>query len=362
MNPKLRHQNTLIIFNYTMDESHPLLAHQTELVKALSMKFEKIIVLTGSSNWVPERNHIQVISTNWIQGHNVRNVLRFYASFFGVLLKERRFIVFSHMTLVQSFLAAIPLRITKNPHFLWYAHKQNSFMLRFVGWFSSGVITSTRGSCPIQGNKVTYIGQSINETDFIHESKLELPLTKFVHIGRSDPSKNIELLIETVNRLRHANPEFELTLVGNPSNAKYSLIHDELQRKWRTASREGWLTFSNAVPRNLVPKILSQNHIFIHAYSGSLDKSLIEATMSGLPVATINQEYRNDFGSWESASADLDLEIRAILSKDLDTLASELGRRREIAIKLHSLQHWISLLASVLISNQTTNPSIWPNS
>lgn len=362
MNPKLRHQNTLIIFNYTLDESHPVLAHQTELVKALSMKFEKTIVLTGSANWVPESNDIQVISTNWIQGHNVRNALRFFSKFFSVLLKERRFIVFSHMTLVQSFLTAIPLRITKNPHFLWYAHKKNSVMLRFVARLSSGVITSTRGSCPIYGNKVTYIGQSISETDFFQESNLELPLTKLVHIGRSDPSKNIGLLIETVNKLRHTHPEIKLTLVGNPSNAEYSLIHNELQKKWCTESSEGWLTFSNAVPRNLVPKILAQNHVFIHAYSGSLDKSLIEATMSGLPVATINREYRNDFGSWDSASANLDLEIRAILAKDLDSLASELGRRREIAIKLHSLQHWVSLLASILVSSRTTNPSSWPGS
>ncbi len=37
---------------------------------------------------------------------------------------------------------------------------------------------------------------------------------------------------------------------------------------------------------------------FIHSFQGSLDKTIVEATFLGLPVITINNEYRNIFGSW----------------------------------------------------------------
>ena len=347
---------TLVIFNYTLDETHPALSHQVEVVEALSQYFEKIVVLTGSLNWIPTNNSIQVISSNWIPGQSIRNVIKFYNRLLKVLVREHRFVVFSHMTLVQSFLAAPILKLTRNPHFLWYAHKQDSLMLRIVSFASSGVITSTRGSCPIQNKKIFYIGQSIDELRFSREFPVEPPLTKFIHIGRADPSKNLEIIIETIHKLRSNYPDFTLTFIGNPSTREYSDLYQDLQKKWGSAVTEGWLTFKDATPRRHIPLILSENHIFIHAYSGSLDKTLIEATVAGLPVATLNKEYRNDFGSWRSDSANLFFEIMEILAMDLMELKREVERRRNLAIKLHSLEHWIASLTSILISSPPTVP------
>jgi len=347
---------TLVIFNYALDETHPALSHQVELVEALSENFEKIVVLTGSLNWIPTNNRIRVISTNWIPGQHVRNVLKFYLKFLTVLVRERRFIVFSHMTLVQSFLAAPFLKLSRNPHFLWYAHRQDSLMLRLVSYSISGLVTSTRGSCPIQNKKVFCIGQSIDELKFIREFPVEPPLTNFIHIGRADPSKKLEIIIETIHKLRIDHPELKLTLTGNPSTQDYLNLYMGLQKKWGAAVTEGWLTFTDAAPRGLIPFILSENHVFIHAYSGSLDKSLIEATMSGLPVATLNEEYRNHFGSWKSDSANLFLEIKEILAMDSIGIKKEVERRRNLAIKLHSLEQWINSLTSILISCSATTP------
>ena len=351
-----KEHTTLVIFNYILDENHPALAHQVEVVEALSQYFEKIVVVTGSLNWIPTENRIQVISTNWIPGQRIRNVVKFYNRLFKVLVREKRFVVFSHMTLIQSFLAAPILKLTRNPHFLWYAHKQDSLMLRMVCFASSGVITSTRGSCPIQNKKIFYIGQSIDESRFSREFPVQPPLTKFIHIGRADPSKNLELIIETIHKLRSNYPDFTLTFIGNPSTREYSSHYKDLQKKWGSAVTEGWLTFKDATPRKYIPLIFSENQIFIHAYSGSLDKTLIEATMAGLPVATINKEYRNDFGSWGSESANLFFEIIGILAMDLMALKREVERRRSLAIKLHSLEHWVDSLTSILISSSPTVP------
>ena len=229
-------------------------------------------------------------------------------------------------------------------------------MLRMVSFASSGVITSTRGSCPIQNKKIFYIGQSIDELRFSREFPIEPPLTKFIHIGRADPSKNLEIIIETIHKLRSNHPEFTLTFIGNPSTHEYSNHYQDLQKKWGSAVAEGWLTFNDAAPRRLIPFILSENHVFIHAYSGSLDKSLIEATMSGVPVVTLNGEYRNDFGSWASHSASLSAEILKIITMDSVGLRNEVDRRRTLAIKRHSLGHWVASLTSILISSKSTAP------
>ena len=347
----------MVIFNYALDETHPVLSHQVELVEALAQNFKKVVVITGSLKWTPTDNKIRAHSTNWIQGQNVRNVAKFYFVLFKVLMRERHFVVFSHMTLVQSFFAAPILKLTRKPHFLWYAHKQNSLMLKLVSFTLSGLITSTRGSCPIQTKKVYCVGQSINESNFTREFPVEQPITKFVHIGRADPSKKLELIIETIHKLRLVHPDFELALIGNPSTDHYVRAYESLQEKWESAVTEGWLTFHDSIPRRHIPLILSENHVFVHAYSGSLDKTLIEATMSGLAVATLNKEYQNDFGSWQSDCENLYLEIKEILEINTEGLRKEIERRRQLAIKLHSIDHWVSNLTLILLSPFPTNPS-----
>jgi len=113
----------------------------------------------------------------------------------------------------------------------------------------------------------------------------------------------------------------------------------------------GWLNFRGSIPRSETPKILGGNDIFIHGYQGSLDKTLIEATLVGLPVATINLEYHAEFGVWGSedeSQNSLAKQIEYLKSLTLERLASELKARRDIAVEKHSLEKWIEKLIAVL--------------
>ena len=349
-------QGTLLVFNYTLDESHPALSHQLELVEALSLKFEKIIVLSGSVNWVPSGNNIVVVSTNWVPGHNIRNILNFYRKFLGILFTEPFFAVFSHMTLIQSFLTAPFLRFCKIPHYLWYAHKKNSLMLRFVSVIATGIITSTYGSCPIKTSKVKYVGQSVNEKKFTRDASAKSSLNKLVHIGRADPSKNLNTIIKAVHELRMLYPYLQLTLVGSPSNLANARILQRLQLEWGEDVNQGWLIFLDAIPRQQIPNLLAQNDIFVHAFVGSLDKTLIEATMASLPVATLNTEYQRDFGVWSSVPVDLKEELESILNLNFKHLQVEISERRSLAIRRHSLDHWVNSVSLILANGPIKGP------
>ena len=82
---------------------------------------------------------------------------------------------------------------------------------------------------------------------------------------------------------------------------------------------------------------------------GSLDKTLIEATLSGLPVVTTNPEYLENFGSWiGSDGSSLKEEFLALLTYTRDELANELKRRRDIAANHHSLENWAKQVNQLL--------------
>jgi hypothetical protein len=110
-----------------------------------------------------------------------------------------------------------------------------------------------------------------------------------------------------------------------------------------------WLNFSRSIPRNQFPEKMAENGCFFHAYIGSLDKTLVESTMLGVPVVTINPEYISLFGRWASAgTTNLVEEYRALRSISFKEIEGELARRRMIAVTNHSLTNWTSQLAHLL--------------
>jgi glycosyltransferase involved in cell wall biosynthesis len=120
------------------------------------------------------------------------------------------------------------------------------------------------------------------------------------------------------------------------------------------ATKEGWLHFQPSIPRSEVPQALKKYDAFVHAYSGSLDKSIVEATFVGIPVLTTNPEYLEIFGSWskqERFSVTLENEIEAILNLQMSDIMKEVENRRIIATRGHSLKNWALQISKILARN-----------
>ena len=338
----------LLVLNYVMDRAHPALSHQVDVVEGLARNFATVTVLTGATTYSPKFENITVISSNWVQGKNLRNILNFYYRFFLLIRRKKFSSVFSHMTLVQSALVAPILRALHIKHYVWYAHAKKTFFLSWTYFWADSIITSTRGSCPLQGNKIIYLGQSVDPIQFPERNSLGFPLTKCVHIGRMDRSKNLGEIISSVAELRLKFPSLTLNLVGNPSTPDSVDYVTELKSSWKKELENGWLIFEQAIPRAQVPDKLIQNDIFIHAFSGSLDKSLIEATLTGMPVVTINQEYINEFGTWKDDTISLSSELTALLENSEGHVRSKVHARVLIGVKNHCFTNWISRLTSII--------------
>ena len=116
-----------------------------------------------------------------------------------------------------------------------------------------------------------------------------------------------------------------------------------------------WLSFQENLKRSEIPKCLLKYDIFIHAFRGSLDKSLIEATFTRMPVVTVNLEYLSIFGSWSKNSnseVTLETEVSALLGLTNDQIWKECERRSVIALAGHSLENWTISLVDILKANQ----------
>jgi glycosyltransferase involved in cell wall biosynthesis len=255
------------------------------------------------------------------------------------------------MTEVQSLLLAPFTKVRKKPHFLWYAHAHPSKFLLAAFFLVDGVVTSTSGSCPVRGKKVFKIGQAIDSGNFYRPNLKLDPLNKFCHVGRFDESKGIMQIISAVSVVRKSKNDVKLTLVGSPSNQLQQKYATRIKLESEKKNYSTWVTFTGAMKREEIPSFLESQDVFVHAYKGSLDKTLIEATLLGLPVVTVNEEYLDIFGSWAKnypSNIELGSELDYLIDLDSASRRTEIIRRQTIALSEHSLSSWSRKLSQLL--------------
>jgi hypothetical protein len=346
-------RKNLLVFNYCMDLEDPLLSHQVEAVNELSKYFEKVTVITGRIGLHKVSANVQILSSNWVEGRPMKSGIRFVMLASDFIRRNRNTVVFSHMTEVQSAMLSIPLRVLRMPHFLWYAHTYKSIFLTINHCFANGIITSTKGSCPIKSKKVFSVGQGINIDNFEFSHRKKTNINNLVHVGRFDQSKNISGIIDAVKKIAtYKNLELTFTQIGSPTTKAAHAYFAHAKQEFALAIKEGWLKFQPSIRRSGVSKTLDNYDAFVHSYNGSLDKSIVEATFVGIPVLTTNPEYLAIFGSWSKQDLDsvtLENELEAVLNMPMNDITREVENRRIIAIQGHSLNNWALQISKILV-------------
>jgi glycosyltransferase involved in cell wall biosynthesis len=339
----------LLLFNFVMDLKNPLLSHQIELVNLLATRFEEITVISGKVGFASVKGNVTLLESSWFPGKRIGNIWRLARQALPIIWRGNFDSVFFHMTDVQCAILAPIIRLRGRQQFLWYAHTHKSIYLRWAQFWVNKIITSTPGSCPVKGKKVIPIGQAIDDTKFLPMKISKLNLNHLIHIGRFDESKRIDILIESAAALRRDFEMLRLRILGSPGNPNMHTWADLIKKKYNNLSMRGWLSFSESVQRSEVSTIMRDYGVFFHAYSGSLDKTLIEATMLRMPVVTVNPEYISEFGRWGvNEDFSLESEYKAMRSLTYLELDKELEVRLRHAKLAHSSTLWVEKLSKIL--------------
>ena len=346
-----RSKSRLLIVNHSLDLDDSILSHQASTVLELAEHFPKVLVLTGRIGRFETPANVRVISTRWVNSKRLESALRFQLCGLKALISFRPDVVFTHMADVQAALLAPIVRILGIRHVFWYAHAYKSSYLLFSSIFVNSLVSSTSGSMPIQSKKVHLIGQSIDSRLF-NQAKFSVgSLKSYLHVGRIDRSKQIDLICRVFLGQFDELSTSNLTFIGSSVNQYSESYKKELLKKYKKKIESKTIQFLAPVPRNSLPVIYAQYDVFIHAFSGSLDKSLLEATAVGLPVVTLNSEYITEFGSWGAEGVEnvqLENELSAFLNKTKSEVDLEITRRSNLVRQRHSQDSWISKLVTLL--------------
>lgn len=342
----------LLVINYSMNASDSVFGLQPVVVEHLHPYFSRIDVITNSAPADVGRGVTHIFDLEWRQGKALGNLKKLFKTALMLNSQHKYDVIFYHMTDVHAAVLSPLFRILNKPRqVLWYAHANTSAWLRFSVFFVDSIVSSTKLSFPIETKKLKLLGQAIDTKLFMNKFERDYRETrKLVHIGRIDASKEISTIIESVLKLRHIMQEkICLTFIGDSRSKDGPSYHESLLKKYRDELTSGWLRFLPPVPRSEIPAILLEYDLFIHAFNGSLDKSIVEATMASLPVVTLNIGYREEFGSWSNdVNSDLVQEFLAYMNLSPNARSNILKSRQELAIEKHSFDNWLESLVSIL--------------
>ena len=233
----------LLILTYEMDELSQVFSHQIGIVNELSKSFDKVTVLTGKIGSYKVSPNVRVFSSNWQSGKRLSSAVKFMFVFLRLLILNRFSAIFSHMTSVQAALISPVARILRIKHLLWYTHTSDNFALRVCNLFTNGILTATAGSCPLSSSKVHVIGHSIDTRIFKRKTSLNFPISSFVHVGRFDPSKNIRLIIETLQNFKLTKSDVNFTNIGLPSGEANATYYQNIISEFDRDKNFTWIKF-----------------------------------------------------------------------------------------------------------------------
>lgn len=349
----------LLVYAYSVDFRSQVFSHQLPAIEKIANKFREVIIVVPNyektniaeiSNSFTACKNITIVEFPWNQNSTFKNVFNLIKVTEHLFKVKHIDTVFYFMTESYAAILGPILKLKKVRQVLWYAHASKPLRLILLKPFIDLICSSTAGSIPLKGKKVRLIGQMIDETIFTKNNYAYRFRYRLIHVGRLDPSKQIETLIKAALELHNKFPKIELYLYGSPTNDLGKQYVSALEAKYSKEIEIGLIKIKPPVKRSQLSSLYKNMGVFVHAFQGSLDKTVVEATLSGLPVASLNQEYINEFGSWASQPKSLAAEISSIYQLSQECLRYQVDKRRALALREHSLNQWARKIEEMLNS------------
>jgi glycosyltransferase involved in cell wall biosynthesis len=285
----------LLVINYEMDDDSPVLAWQAEVVRMLSVHFQKVIVLTEKKGSIRLPQNVTVN----LLPRNRRGLLRFnyWFSLFrlviSICLQHRPSACFIHMAHDWAYRLYPVLKLFRVPILLWYAHGTTSTRLRLAHYCSNRVVTSSPEGFRIRSKKVRVIGQGIDVQRF-SGIQSSIDNSDILYVGRISKRKRIDLLIDAIRSFKVLEPDLpiRLKIIGPPLTHEDLIYEQEIRARVWKEGLQNHVEFIGYVPNIYIPKFYEKAFLHISvSRTGSMDKTILESLACGCPVLTSNEAF-----------------------------------------------------------------------
>ncbi len=337
----------LLILTQKVDKNDDVLGFMHGWITEFSKHCESLIVICLEEGDHDLPKNVKVLS---LGKEDQADREKYISNFYKYIWLERNSYdaVFVHMNPEYVVLGGLFWRLWGKKIGLWYAHGYVPWTLQIARIFVNNIFTSTKSGCRINSRKIKVIGQGIDIEKFNDERiKPNDPDTPFriVTIGRISPSKDYETLIMAADILRDRGIKFKIDIVGGLGLTNQGSYFQKLDHLVVVKELGRFITFVGPIPNENILPYLHRADLFVNmGQTGSLDKAVLEAMSTGLPILTCNEAFAEVLGDYSDAMM--------YPKRDFETFADRMQRiaispypmlekigqdLREIIVQKHSL-------------------------
>ncbi len=308
----------LLVLNLAVDANHVTLAFALRWIEELARRYDHVDVVTMSVG--PHRlpPNVTVWSLGGERGlSKPRRFLRFYMTLFRILRRRRIGVAFAHMNPIFAAMFAPVGKLIGVRTVLWYAHGAVPFALKIAESVVDACVTSTQEGFRLPSRKLSIIGQGVEPEVWMQETtRSSAEVFRIVSVCRLGPSKGVDLLLESVAALVDVLPmRVQLDIVGDATNDAEA-AHAASLRAIAAKLGVGAVFHGRRSPAE-VAQLLARADAFVAMSStGSLDKAIVEAMMSGTVVVSCNDAFA-------AIARRIDREI-CVVTRDVASLSGRL--------------------------------------
>jgi glycosyltransferase involved in cell wall biosynthesis len=327
----------LLIITQKVDKNDSNLGFFHEWLKEFSKNVEKlsVICLEKGEYDLPKVNVYSLGKEHGVS--RVGRLFNFYRYVFS--LSGDYGTVFVHMNPIYLILAGWHWRLSGKKIGLWYTHKSVDLKLRLGVLFAHHIFTASPESFRLASKKLHVTGHGIDTNLFSPqgEQKSQGPFS-LITVGRISPTKNINYIINALQKLIQDGIDAHLTIVGTPITQSDRVYEEKLKKTIAEKNLIQKVTFLGAIPHQELPRYYKDADVFINmSNTGSIDKSVLEAGSMNIPVITSNVAFKDMKSEWGFIQSKDDLSLS--LTRLIDAKKEEKKVfLRESVIEKHSLQ------------------------
>ena len=283
----------LLITTQVVDTEDPVLGFFVRWIEEFAVHCEQIevICLFEGKHELPANVRVHSLGKE----HGRRSSFSYAASFLALLwqLRGRYDAVFVHMNPEYVILGAPFWKLAKKRVALWYLHKRVDLKLRIAASLADVILTASKESFRLAAPNVHIVGHGIVVGDAPREPHEAGAPLRILTAGRIAPAKGVLEMLEAIDRLIARGVSSRFRILGAPATMSDRGYSDLVDARMR-ALPKGVAERAGAVPHRDIPQELARTDVFLNlSETGSIDKAILEALASGVPVVTSNEAFRD---------------------------------------------------------------------
>lgn len=281
----------LLVCTQRVNKNDPILGffHRWLIEFAEHCDSVEVICLEAGSYDLPRHVRVHSLGKELGAGSRLKYTWRLFRYAFS--LRHEYDAVFIHMNPQYVVLLGWFWRLLKKRTLLWYSHRATSLWLRLGVLMADQVFSTTPHAMQIKTPKVQFVGHGIDTEYFSLTVAPANNEWRLVYVGRIAPIKRIELIIETYKHLRAQGQPVGLELIGAADSEQTD--YQEKLKAMIPDDLHDHVVWQGSVPHHALASHLAKAQVLINTSpTGGMDKTVLEAMSTGVPVVVTNEAYR----------------------------------------------------------------------